>query len=396
MAVGGGYGNYGGYGGYKYGGYYGGYSSKYYKDRRPWRNRSRKAIKLKYTSYFFVFLITALTVLAIMFNSLYVSFFNKAVISSRLCSEDICISVQGEAKGKFAAILKSTGIPVDAVSRALDTDYIRQDMHVFAANTDGIFDRFDIDERQSLLKEDIGNYLKKSGKEIDAETSKKIDLLATTLLEAYADCVNLSFWPTYLKLRWDVTRYSMYFDTALVAAIAFIIFRLYKKNKKYSHRFFRYLYEYSMSVCLTCFGLVLIFKKINPTVNPAFSQEVQAPILFEKLGRDYRLALLAFGVVSFVFAVVFFITSLKRRKALIYRYKHEHDHSGAKVHHQDIVDFIESGGYYEKEEPKDPNEFDVKDIESEQPEETEQTESVEDGQQDAENSAPDSSTESEN
>lgn len=321
-----------------------GYNAKYSRDRRPWRDKSRSDKRKKVASYFLVFLLSFITVLALLFNALFLSFFNNSKISSALCNNDMYTIIQAESKEEFEAILSPYGIPVSAVSNALDNSYVYQDMKVFLGNSDGIFDKFDLVGRKQIIKQDLNDFYKASKTEITPALSEFIDKTADKLLESYTDCINLPLWPKFLSVHQTFSSYSIIADSVLIAVVALIIIKLKQVNKKYIHRFFRYMCESSWTVALSSLIGAVIVYSTNMDIGSQISQK-QYSMIFNSLSDNYATALLIFGAFMLAIGIVFFIYSLNARKELIWHCSHKHlSPKDAEQFHSDIAKFIEDGG----------------------------------------------------
>lgn len=319
------------------------YGTKYSKDKRPWKNKSRTDINNKIKSYIAVFFLSFVFVASILFNSLFVSFFNNSRIADSLCTDKIYSLVSDKAQKGFSSILKDNNIPFSVVSNVLDNTYTEKDMKVFVGNSDGVFDKFDLSARQAMLRTDIENYYESQNIKITKSVSANIDKITDELLDTYASCINLSFWPRYLAIRQTVSTYTFYAEIVIVILVAALCLWLLTHNRKYIHRFHRYMCESCWTAALSLTVLSVIIRSFNPVDGTTFS-ETQYGILFDGLNDYYCNALLIFAAVALCVGILFFIYTLKRRKQLVYRCSHKTLSSeDAAAFHKDIVDFIENG-----------------------------------------------------
>lgn len=320
-----------------------GYNSKYLKDQRPWKNKSKTELRKKVSSYIWVLVVSLITVFALLFNALFLSFFNNSKISNALCTPEMYTLVQTQAKENFAEILNKSNIPESTVSNILNSSYISSDMQVFIGNSDGIFDKFDVSSRQKILRSDLEKYYTSNNIKITPALSKEIDSITDDLLEAYAQAINLPLWPRFLEVRYSVSTYTLYLEFIFLAIIAVPIIRLKLINKKYNHRFFRYIYHYAITTTISLVALSALLSRVNLNIGVKIDQQ-QYSLLFNSLMKNYRSALIIFAVFMLAVGIASFVSSYKARKQLIWNCSHKHlSKEDAELYHKELADYIESG-----------------------------------------------------
>ena len=317
------------------------YGSKYSRNNRPLKDKSRRDKRRKIITAILVAVASVILFGIIMVNSVYLSVFNDADIHTYMCNSTNYQTVFENVYRDVENIAVTNDINMECVVDCINTSYIATDMNIFANNQDGIIDEFDFAARRAEIKNNIIKDFTSRRITITDELQKKIDRFIDDVYKIYQNNINLNLWITFLRFRFHVRNYTVYIHTMLFGTFAVCVGVILYKNKKYFHRAYRALCNLFWSGGVASFFTASFIYLTGFYKNIAITPR-HFTYVIEGLGNELCKTIFMLSIFSMLIGGLFLYLTERNRAQLIRKYSQRSKTKPSFEHHQNIIDFIEN------------------------------------------------------